>query len=288
MLGLVRMLTTHLPLHIQLGCLVNVNDLRLARPGLPLLLGSSQRKVDAFHGHELVVATRLCHHPVLQSENFVALLDRRQSVSNSNTCKRPFHGLTNMLKSLLNFLLAHVVQSTGSFIEEEDLWLSQHRSRDGDALLLTAGKLRAPRAHEGVQALRESFREGHLGEINHFLDVVLCSRRPAIEDVLPDGRRKENWLLPNISDKVANCSRCEASDVLPIDQDCSLSGIVESLEQAHHCALAAATFANESHFLALFDLQGQPLQNLGLRASRVEEVHILQLEARDLGQGRAA
>jgi len=53
------------------------------------------------------------------------------------------------------YLLALRVQGGGGFIKQQDLWVSDDRPGDGNALLLTTRQLRTLRAHVGVVFLRE-------------------------------------------------------------------------------------------------------------------------------------
>lgn len=61
-------------------------------------------------------------------------------MSNDNNCN-VFDVLAVILNSLLDFLLADLVEGRGGLIKQKDLWLLKERSCDSNALLLTTGQL---------------------------------------------------------------------------------------------------------------------------------------------------
>jgi hypothetical protein len=74
----------------------------------------------------------------------MGLLNCAESMSDCN--RRPSLDCGGFVHRRLHEMLGFRVQRRSSFIEEEDLGISNQSSRNGDALFLTAGESRAFRA----------------------------------------------------------------------------------------------------------------------------------------------
>src|SRR6185437_16986991 len=56
---------------------------------------------------------------------------------------------------VLNDPLAFVVESRGRFVEDEDAWIGHERARNGNALALPPGEVRATLLQHGIVAMRQ-------------------------------------------------------------------------------------------------------------------------------------
>src|ERR1700730_12914164 len=82
------------------------------------------------------------------------------------------------------------------FVQNQDLWTSQHGARDREPLTLAAGKLHATVADRRVVAPGQPTDKlrgtGELGRGGYLLGF---SGRHAVTDVLSDCPREERWFL---------------------------------------------------------------------------------------------
>ena len=89
------------------------------------------------------------HLPSTYHGNAVGVVDGRETMSNDNarsTLPRPVQGL-------LHYLLTLRVQSRGGLVQEEELWVSDQGTGNGNPLLLSARQLRSFAPHVGVVSL---------------------------------------------------------------------------------------------------------------------------------------
>ena len=93
----------------------------------------------------------------------------------------------------MNLLFRFGIESGGGFVEKKDGGVLQNRARDGEALLLPAGKEHPFVADDGVVLLRllqdELVRVSHLRRgVNFFARRI----KPAKKDIVVDGIVKQN------------------------------------------------------------------------------------------------
>jgi hypothetical protein len=96
-------------------------------------------------------------------------------------------------------------------------------------------------AEGSVVALRHGCNEvmGHR-ILRRPLDLRVGRVRPAEADILADGVVEEDDLLADKGDSVAERSDVDLGDVLAVDEDSAAGRVVESEDQGHQRALAAA------------------------------------------------
>jgi hypothetical protein len=75
--------------------------------------------------------------PLLENDDLVRFLDRRQTMGNGD-CRAI---LSNSVKSSLDNLLSTDIDSAGGLVEDENLGLPDNGPRNGNALTLAAGQL---------------------------------------------------------------------------------------------------------------------------------------------------
>src|ERR1700739_1362329 len=74
----------------------------------------------------------------------------------NHKCRASLHEIR---EALLNQRLRFRIEARSRFIENQDSRIGENGASDGNALTLTAGKLDAPVADDGVVTLRKRFRE---------------------------------------------------------------------------------------------------------------------------------
>ena len=197
---------------------------------------------------------------------------RAQAVGNDE--HRP--PLADRAHVLLNDGLALVVERTGGLVEDQDARLPEQRSRDRDALALSARQPRALLPHHRVVALGqlgdEVVRPGELGRVDHRLD-----RRGWIGDgdVLPHRSVEQHVLLQHDADLAAQLRRVGHGDVLAVDQHPTRLRHEQPLQQLGQRALARAAASHDADHLARVHRQVHPVQHR-LRVGAVAEGDVLQ------------
>src|SRR4051794_17779433 len=106
-----------------------------------------ERRVSATTIHELRVRAALHDAPLFHHDDFVGVLDGAQAM-----CDDERGAIAHELdERLLDATLRLVVERRRRLIEDEDRGVLVERTRDGDALPLTARQLRAAIAHRRVE-----------------------------------------------------------------------------------------------------------------------------------------
>src|SRR2546423_15500338 len=103
------------------------------------------------------------------------------------------------MNGLLDFVLGRTIDGAGRVVEDEDARIGQQRTRNGDALALTAGKSHTAFANHRVVAFFEVADKAiRLGILRGLLDSILGRLlTKTIGDILADGARKEEDILFN-------------------------------------------------------------------------------------------
>src|ERR1041385_6683161 len=131
----------------------------LARIDVFVLLGAIlplvELAVAAAEGDELVVRPALDDLAVLEDEDLIGALDRRQAVGDHERRSTTAQGA----QAVADHRLALAVEARRGFVENEDSRVGEDRAGDGDALALAARELDAPLADDGVVALLEAIDE---------------------------------------------------------------------------------------------------------------------------------
>ena len=90
--------------------------------------------VPTLPGHELIVATPLHDLSVLDDQDEIRPADGGEAVSDDKGCPVS----QEILKTFLNEGLALRVEAGGGLIQDQDPWVCQDGSGDGDALTLSS------------------------------------------------------------------------------------------------------------------------------------------------------
>ena len=137
--------------------------------------------------------------------------------------------------------LALVVQCAGGLVEDQDARVGEQGSGDGDALALASGKAGSLLAHHGVVALGQLADEfmgaGQLGCMNDGFER--CGRIDD-GDVLAHAAVEEGVLLQDHAHLHSQLCRVDEADVDAVDQQASLLGGIQALDELGQRALAGA------------------------------------------------
>ena len=147
-------------------------------------------------------------------------------------------------------------------VEQKNRRLQQQRARDGETLLLSAGKSDARLAENRVVALRQGRHEiVRGGDARRLFDLLARGIGMAERDVCRDGRAEQKALLKNEADVAAQLIEIEIAGVHTVDEHAPGGRIVETRDEAHQRAFSAARRADDGDALAGLHLEVDVLQN---------------------------
>jgi len=141
--------------------------------------------------------------------------------------------LHDALEAAEDSLLCVGIDAGECVVEDEDSGVADDGTRDGGALLLTAGEGEPTFADFGVEAFRK-FEDlsTDVGDGGGFFDLFGGSFRCAECDVLADGFGEKECLLRDEADAFTQRGQSEVADGLAVDQDGAGGRIMEAGDQA--------------------------------------------------------
>ena len=163
---------------------------------------------------------------------------------------------------LANRLFGFTIERSGRLVQQQDRRILHECARDRDALALAAGQLDAAVADHGVETFRQAVDEIAAGRDRRPQHLVVGRIGPAIADVLANGTVEQRNVLRHDRDGLAQALLRHLGDVLPVDGDAALVGIVEALQQREQRGLAAAGLTDQADALAGLEAQAEPLEDL--------------------------
>ncbi len=166
------------------------------------------------------------------------------------------------LQRLLDQSLRFRVQRGGRLVQDEDAWVAQDGARDGQALLLTPREFHAALADLRIVAILLLDDEVvRIRCLRRFKQLLVCGLRSAIAQVVADRAREEERLLKDDPDLAAQRVKGHVPQIIPVDQDPALGGVVEARDEVTQSALARATRADQGDHLAWLHIQTNPLED---------------------------
>src|SRR5206468_9574299 len=121
------------------------------RERLELRVARDERRIAAAGDDELVVRSDLDDAAVIEDDDLVGVAHGREAVRDRD--RRASFG--EPVERVLHEALRLRVERARRLVEHEYRWVAQHRSRDCDALLLSAREAVAALADDGVVAVRQ-------------------------------------------------------------------------------------------------------------------------------------
>mmetsp|Transcript_6267 Transcript_6267/g.9457 ORF Transcript_6267/g.9457 Transcript_6267/m.9457 type:complete len:503 (+) Transcript_6267:362-1870(+) len=209
---------------------------------------------------------------VLEDDNLVRIDDGGEAMGDDD--RRPSHHQT--VQGLLHQLLVLRVERRRRLVEQQDLGVLEQRARDGDALLLSAGKHDAALSALRVVALGERLDEVvGVGEARGLLNARVRADLGAVHDVVLDRHGEEHRLLRHKADLHAQPLRVVRLDVDAVDHHATLVHVIEARHQRDRRRLARARGPDNGHRLARHHVAAHAVQHLRVRARGVMEVDVV-------------
>ena len=196
--------------------------------------------------------------PIVQHDDAVALTDGAQSVGDGDA--GAFH-----LRKILGYnVLADVVECRCSLVEEQNLWLADDGACYQDALSLTSRHALSVGRYVRVESVGHAFDvvfECHLA--NGLPHIVIVQSGITEQDVLADGSLHQVAVLQTDAHAVlSQTGFADVVEVMLVVEDRSALGLLESQQQSHQCALAAARRAYQCYVFAGVDAQIQSVEQV--------------------------
>ena len=176
-------------------------------------------------------------------------------------------------------MLALCIQRAGGFIEQQHRRITQQCPGNGHTLLLAAGQAGAAFAQLAVVTLRQCGQEAiGFGGAGGGEDLLIAGVQASVADVLQRRAGKQHRMLWHQRHRLAQLLRVELAHVHPIQTDLALLRIIKTHHQGQQRALAGPGGADQGHRFTRADMQVDPLQHRRLRALRIMEVDVAQLQ----------
>ena len=116
-------------------------------------LPGDQLLVSTIEFDKLIVGALLDDVSGVHDDDLVSVPDCREPMGDHDNCLRPLR--YERVQSRLHLMFALSIEGTGSFVEQQDLWLSHKCPGDGDPLLLASRQAHASFTNFGVKPLWE-------------------------------------------------------------------------------------------------------------------------------------
>src|SRR5258706_6185068 len=217
---------------------------------------------------EVVVTAILDDLAALDGDDAVGQTPRGEPVGDDQD--RPAG--TDLAHVLLDDSLALVVERAGGLVEDQDPWAGSKRSRDGNALTLTAREQDAPIADRRVIALRQledelvRSRQG-----GGFDDALHRHCRVGERDVVADRPVEEEILLENDADLTSQPRDVDHREIDAVDQDPPALWHVETLDELGDRRFARARRADNPDDLPGRDSEVDLMQHVRAIGAIAEE-----------------
>ena len=227
-------------------------------------------------GHEFGVGAAFDDTSVLEHQNQVGILDRRDAVGDGDDGLAAVH----LLEVLLDLRLGLHIDGRGRIVHNQDRRIVRERAGQRQALLLPAGQAHAAFAHDGVITLRhrpdEIVRAGDLG---HFLDIsVVAIIAGTKTDVAADGVGEQERILRHDAHLRAQGGQRPVACVDAVDEHMAHGRVVEAGDKADERGLARAGFAEDAELGAGGHGEVEVLEDRGLRVVREGEADVVEAD----------
>eukprot|EP00754_Rhynchopus_humris_P027249 Rhum_TRINITY_DN15076_c14_g1::Rhum_TRINITY_DN15076_c14_g1_i1::g.136803::m.136803 len=240
---------------------------------LQLLL--PQRRVEAARLQQLLVRAVLVHLTLLQHQDGVAALHRRQPVRDDQ--RRQCTRRRALPQRRHRTRLRPRVQSRRGLVGKQDRRAAQQGAGDRHALLLAARQLHAHLAHTRLVLLREaqhSFVQPRLA--HRVLHLLVRGVEAPVANVVHKRVVEQHRVLRDHAHVPAQTRALHSVHVLPVHEHLPRLRRVELEQQLHERRLAAARRAHHAERRAGGDLEAHALQHL--LVVLVVEAHVAELD----------
>ena len=187
----------------------------------------------------------------------------------------PLHqGIQRFLHDAFGF----VVQRAGGFIQNQNRRIFQKYARDGNALLLSAGKLKSVFAHVGIIAVFQIHDEFvRARQLCGADDFISARAGLAVFDVAQHCAGEHVYVLLHHADVAAQRFQREIADIAPVDADRTAGYIIKAGNQAAQRGLAAAGGAYDGDAFAGLCAQADIVQH-AVRTGFIGEGNVVKFD----------
>src|SRR6266540_3769755 len=153
------------------------------------------------------------------------------------------------------------VDRRGRLVHDEDRGVLDESAGDRDPLALSPGQLGSPLSDRGLVAVRQLGDEVvRVRGLCRRDDLIHLSADPSVLDVRGNAAGEQQRLLQNDADLIAQRLEGELPDVVAVDKNPTLFGIVEAHEEAYQRRLPGARRTNDRYALSGLRLEADVLQ----------------------------
>ncbi len=208
---------------------------------------------------------------LLNDHDLVRILDCTQAMGDHNR-GAIFH---QSFERLLHQVLAFIVERTGRFVEDQQAWIAQECSCDGNALTLPTRKLHSALSDQRVVTL---------GQVLDKFARICCpcdcfylflrrSQSP-VGNIFANSSAEEDRLLEHDADLFAPAFQLDMPDIPAVNSDTPALHIEEARNHVRDGGFPSPARSHERNDLAALSLEGDSMKHL--RLAIVAEVHLLE------------
>ena len=212
----------------------------------------------SFCFQQLLVRALLDDLAIVDDDDLVRIADRGQAMGNDET-GAAFH---QAQQRFLDARFGARVHAGGGFVEDEDARVGQDGAGDGQQLALSLAEVAGALREFGLVALRQLADE--VIGVRQFggFDTLLVGRvEAAVADVLHDGIRKQEGILQDDPQLLAQISFGDLADVASVDRDAAFIDLIEAGQQIDDGGLACTGRTDQGNGLACFRFQRHVLDD---------------------------
>lgn len=190
-------------------------------------------------GSELLVVSFLNNLSLLEDKDHISVFHCGETMGNHESGDFTAKLLLHLVDRLLNESFVALVESTSGLVKDQHAGFLDKGAGKSDSLLLSTRKLTTTSTNASVEGVLVFAHESPgFGGLKGFGNFFISSIGLSHEEVLLDARVEKNWLLTDVTDLSSVVSQVERLHVEAVDEDLSLTWVVESLKELNASGLA--------------------------------------------------
>jgi hypothetical protein len=214
------------------------------------VLGVVQLLVQAVARHQALVGAELGDPPVVDHEDEVGVADGRERWATMNVV-RP--SMSRSSASRMTVSVRESIDEVGS--SRMSSGASLRKARATEMRWRSPPESSAPALAElGLVAVGQRGDEVvRVGRAGRREDLLVGRLQAPVADVVEDARAEQQRLLQDDAELLAHRRDGEVAQVVPVERDAPVLGVVEARQQVEQRALARAGGADDRHAVARLD-----------------------------------
>jgi len=193
----------------------------------------------------------------VKDKDLVGFEDRAEAVGDDDAGAVGEDALERLLDELFRF----AVEAAGGFVKDQDARVAQDNAGQGNALFFAAAEAVAALADDGVVTIRQAGDEiVDVGGLRCLLNLVLGGVRTGKADVDGDGVVEQEGFLGDHTDMGCEGIEGEITQVVVVNADAALLGIIQARDEIGQRGLAGAAGADKRGQLAGLDREVDVLE----------------------------